>query len=203
MNALSASDILTRDEIKAVMDRLRKGRDKKYIRMDEIIFRLAICCGLRVSEMCQLTLGDLTLSGPRPSIRVQKKNTKGKKRMRNVPLWWDDGNLGVLAAWVDKRKADGAKSSDLLLVTQRRGKEMCKMGRLNARGRWHTAIRVLGNERRRQLSIHCGRHTFASMAIAAGRTLVEVQQALGHSSLTSTAVYLHIVENPAAKQLYS
>ncbi len=212
MNALSASDILTKEEVKLIQDCLRKGRKQKNIRQNEIIFRLAVCCGLRVSEMCKLVISDLTLTGPRPSIRVWKKNVKGKTRMRTVPLWWDDGNLGVLIEYVNYRKAQGAKPSDPLLCTTRDGaaailpchhKEGRQLLRTEAAKRWKAAIRVLGPERRGQLSIHCGRHSFASHAMAAGRTLVEVQQALGHSSLVSTAVYMHIVANDSAKQLYT
>lgn len=212
MNALSASDILTKDEVKLVQDSLRKGRKRQNIRQNEIIFRLATCCGLRVSEMCKLVISDLTLTGPRPSIRVQKKNVKGKTRMRTVPLWWDAGNLEVLIDWVKHRKAMGAKPSDPLLCTMRTGtspalhcyrQEGRPLRRDEAAKRWKAAIRVLGAERRRQVSVHCGRHTFASHAIAAGRTIVEVQQALGHSELAATSVYMHLVANDSAKQLYT
>jgi len=43
------------------------------------------------------------------------------------------------------------------------------------------------------LTIHHGRHTFISHALAGGRTLAEVKAAAGHASLLTTSVYLHVV----------
>jgi integrase len=45
----------------------------------------------------------------------------------------------------------------------------------------------------RTLTIHHGRHTFISHALAGGRTLAEVRAAAGHSNVAVTSVYLHIV----------
>jgi integrase len=42
------------------------------------------------------------------------------------------------------------------------------------------------------LTIHHGRHTFISHALAGGRSLAEVRVAAGHSNLVTTSAYLHI-----------
>jgi hypothetical protein len=52
--------------------------------------------------------------------------------------------------------------------------------------------RSWGMARLRTLTIHHGRHTFISHALAGGRTLAEVREAAGHSSLLTTSVYLHV-----------
>ena len=49
-----------------------------------------------------------------------------------------------------------------------------------------------GEERLESLTIHHGRHTFISDALAGGRTLSEVRDAAGHSNVTITSGYLHI-----------
>ncbi len=41
---------------------------------------------------------------------------------------------------------------------------------------------------------HLLRHTFASHALARGMTLPEVKEALGHSQVSTTSIYIHIVE---------
>jgi integrase len=46
--------------------------------------------------------------------------------------------------------------------------------------------------RLRTLTIHHGRHTFVSHALAGGRSLAEVRVAAGHASLLTTSVYLHV-----------
>jgi len=58
--------------------------------------------------------------------------------------------------------------------------------------RFHTACRVLGWDRLRNLTIHHGQHTFISHALAGGRTLAEVRDAAGHANVNITSGYLHI-----------
>lgn len=45
-----------------------------------------------------------------------------------------------------------------------------------------------------KLRMHDMRHTFASMMLDSGADIVDVQQALGHTQLKTTAVYLHLTE---------
>ena len=45
----------------------------------------------------------------------------------------------------------------------------------------------------REVTIHHGRHTFISHALAGGRSLAEVRAAAGHSNISVTSAYLHIV----------
>jgi integrase/recombinase XerD len=61
------------------------------------------------------------------------------------------------------------------------------------RRRFHTACKVLGPQRTAELTVHHGRHTFISHALAGGRTLAEVRDAAGHSNVGTTSVYLHVV----------
>lgn len=54
---------------------------------------------------------------------------------------------------------------------------------------------MLGAERVKTLTIHHGRHTFISQALAGGRSLAEVRAAAGHSNVAVTSAYLHVVED--------
>lgn len=65
------------------------------------------------------------------------------------------------------------------------------LSRHTLRKRFRTACKVLGSARLETLTIHHGRHTFLSHALAGGRTLAEVRDAAGHSNITITSVYLH------------
>ena len=58
-----------------------------------------------------------------------------------------------------------------------------------------TACKVLGTERLKSLTIHHGRHTFISHALAGGRSLAEVRDAVGHSNVSVTSAYLHVAVN--------
>lgn len=54
--------------------------------------------------------------------------------------------------------------------------------------------RMLGTERQQELTIHTGRHSFVSHALAGpnARSLAEVRDAAGHSSLAITSIYTHV-----------
>ncbi len=51
---------------------------------------------------------------------------------------------------------------------------------------------MLGTARLETLTIHHGRHTFISHALAGGRTLAEVRDAAGHVNVSITSGYLHV-----------
>jgi integrase len=120
-----------------------------------------------------------------------------------VPLWWDGGTLADLAAWRAHRATQGAKSGDPFVASLRAGREALVFSRHTLRKRFRTACRVLGAERLESITIHHGRHTFISHALAGGRTLAEVRDAAGHSNVSITSGYLHVaVEDGAVGTLF-
>jgi integrase len=129
---------------------------------------------------------------PRPHIRIRTGASKGGKP-RRVPLWWDRGTLDDLAAWRASRLATGATGGQPFVASLKLGREATVFSRHTLRKRFRTACRALGADRLRSLTIHHGRHTFISHALAGGRTLAEVKAAAGHASLLTTSVYLHVV----------
>jgi integrase len=60
--------------------------------MNLAIVRLACCCGLRVSEIGGLCIGDVNVGISRPFLQVRAEHAK-LGRPRRVPLWWDAGTL--------------------------------------------------------------------------------------------------------------
>ncbi len=184
--------ILTRSEMQAVLaDLKRKAPRSKNTRLNLVIFRLAACCGLRASEIAQLHMQDIRSEMPRPHIRIRVGCSKGGKS-RRVPLWWDRGTLDDLAAWRADRAARGALGGDPFVASLQARREALVFSRHTLRKRFRTACRVLGKQRLEHLTIHHGRHTFISHALAGGRTLAEVRDAAGHSNVTITSGYLHI-----------
>src|SRR5437868_13086057 len=97
--ALDSTKILTRKEMTLVLSDLkRKSIRSKNTRLNLIIFRLASCCGLRVSEIANLRINDVRVEVSRPHLRFRRSATKGGKAC-NVPLWWDGGTLDDSRAW--------------------------------------------------------------------------------------------------------
>jgi len=209
---IDQNKILTREEIAEVLDDLkRRGRRSVNSRQNLIIFRLATCCGLRASEIAGLKIQNIKLGGKQPSVYVPRSIAKRKKQ-RSVPIWWDRGTLDDISAWRDERRDQGAESGDYFVCAQSKSKLGLKLNRINVRHRFQVACRILGEERlvigqeeysdearkhgmsyNKQLTIHDGRHSFCSHALAGGRTLAEVRDAAGHSSIATTSVYTHVV----------
>lgn len=193
--SVDATRILTLDEIGRVLaDLQRRGRRSVGSRANLVIFRLAACCGLRVSEICGLKLADVRVGSDRPHLNLPKAITKGHKA-RKVPLWWDAGTLADVSAWRDFRVAQGAGPSDPFVASHSKRSLGKPLHRTNARKRFKCACRVLGTERVADLTIHDGRHTAISHWLKAGRSLAEVREAAGHSSIATTSIYTHVVQD--------
>lgn len=196
---LDSMKVLTRSEIAAVLaDLARKGKRSPNARMNRVIFRLAACAGLRVSEIAGLRLADVCTTGSRPHIAIRAETTK-RMRPRRVPLWWDAGTLADLIAWKDERMKHGARAKDAFICCLKPNRFGKPLARHTLRRRFLTACKSLGPERLGTLTIHSGRHTFISHALAGGRTLAEVRAAAGHVSIVTPSLYLHVaVEDDGA-----
>lgn len=206
--SVSDSKILKRGEIGGVLGELhRKSPRSVNTRQTLIVFRLSCCCGLRVSELCGLRLRDVRVNVERPYLRIPKTIAKGQKTKlvngqrvkvgngataRQVPLWWDQGTLDDLRAWKREREQQGASANDYFVCTQQNGAHGKHMDRRNARLRFIRACKVLEGDRATEITIHDGRHSYISHALAGGRSLAEVAQAAGHANITITAIYTHI-----------
>ena len=183
---------LNEAEVNTILCELRrKSRRTKITRRNLILFELATCCGLRVSEICNLRMADVRLEA-NPALRV--RSGKGGKS-RTVPLVWDAGTLADVTAWCAIRFAEGATESDWLLLT-RQGQQ------LNRRGAREVYRRACRNLIGRPVTIHAGRHTFVSRALRF-RSLAAVRDAAGHSSVATTNLYLHAEEDWTPGSLYA
>jgi integrase len=197
--AADATKILTRREIANVLaDLKRKAPRSPGTRLNLVLFRLACCCGLRASEIAALQIDDVRVGIARPHIRIRRGAAKGG-RPRTVPLWWDAGTLADITAWHAERVDHGAPPSASFLDSHRPGREPRPLSRHTLRKRFRTACKVLGPDRLRTLTIHHGRHTFISHALAGGRTLAEVRDAAGHANVSITSGYLHVAVDDAAE----
>ena len=204
---VDASKILTRAEITTVLaDLNRRANRSVNSRMNLVIFRLATCCGLRSGEISGLKLNDARIGIERPYLYLPKTITKGKKT-RQVPLWWDTGTLKDISSWRAERKQQGANKGDYFVCALSKTAFGKQLSKFNIRHRFQVACRALGKDRlfigqdetktgrkyNKHLTVHHGRHSFCSHALAGGRTLAEVRDAAGHSDISTTSVYLHVV----------
>ena len=196
--ALDATKILTRRELAAVLNDLkRKAPRSKNTRLNLALFRLACCCGLRASEIAKLQVCDVRTDLARPHIRIRNGAAKGG-RSRVVPLWWDSGTLADLSEWKAQRLRLGAEPDEPFLASMIPSRTVKPFSRHTLRKRFRTACKVLGTARLETLTIHHGRHAFISHALAGGRSLAEVRDAAGHCNVSITSGYLHVAVDDEA-----
>jgi integrase/recombinase XerD len=146
---------------------------------DRAILHLAVCAGLRVSELTGLRTDDVAPQSA--SIRVQGKG----RRERALPLW--KTTAAALRAWLAIR---GAVASPELFVNAR-GTPFSRWGVAYVlRRHTETANRKCLTLRGKQVSPHVLRHTCAMIVLQATKDIRKVSLWLGHSDLTTTEVYV-------------
>ncbi len=144
---------------------------KLQTQRDELILLLLLNTGLRVSELCDLQVGDLTINERKGNLRV--RNGKGGKA-RTIPL-----NKVCRQALVDWL----TQNTGQLLFEGKQGDALQPRG-------VERMIASLGRQAGVAVTPHQLRHTFAKNLINAGVTLEKVAMLLGHSNLNTTRIYI-------------
>ncbi len=173
-------DYLTRAELQAVLDAPDR-RTASGVR-DRAMLHLAYACGLRVSELTGLQLGDVS----HPAVDAIHVLGKGR-RERVLPLWKE--TQAVLRDWLRIRPS----AEDQAVFLNARGETMSRHGfasRLAAHIR--TAQRSAPSLARKKVTPHVLRHTCAVHTLEATGDVRRVALWLGHSSVNSTEIYLRI-----------
>jgi integrase/recombinase XerC len=150
--------------------------DDKHVLRDRAILELLYSCGLRVSELTGLAIGDLDLAGG--MVRVLGKG--GKERI--VPV--GSRALEAVREYLSGR-GELAGSGPLFLNT--RGQRINR--RSVARIVDAHVLRIAAFKR---ISPHVLRHTFATHMLEGGADLRAIQELLGHASLSTTQKYTHV-----------
>jgi len=153
-----------------------------------VALTLMLRMGLRVSEVCNLAPSDIDLE--RRSLHVHR----GKGAKDRV-LFFDPQTLALVALWVERRPK-GSRCLLPVIQSGQRGLGEAKPGRkMVPRYLRHLVARLAkeaGIEKR--VSPHTLRHTFATNELRRGVPIHQLQADLGHSDLSTTAVYLHVVD---------
>ena len=150
--------------------------EEKHALRDRAILEMLYSCGLRVSELTGLDIGDLDLAGG--MVRVMGKG--GKERI--VPV----GSRAIEAIRESLAgRGELAGSGPLFLNT--RG------DRINRRSVTRIVdAHVLRIAAFKRISPHILRHTFATHMLEGGADLRAIQELLGHASLSTTQKYTHV-----------
>ena len=168
-------DILTTDEI----DRIIAAIDTSTVkgRRDSAMLELLYSCGLRVSELVSLRMGDLFFG--EGYIRVTGKGDK----QRLVPI--SDLARDKIQYYLEERRT--ARRSEEVLFLNNRGRQLTRVMVFTILR--EAALRA-GIEKK--ISLHTFRHSFATHLLEGGAGIRQVQELLGHESILTTEIYTHL-----------
>ncbi|WP_457617391.1 site-specific tyrosine recombinase XerD [Lutibacter sp.] len=138
-------------------------------------------CGLRVSELINLQLSDLFFD--EGFIRVIGKGNK----QRFVPVNVYTQKYINLYITTIRNHISVQKGFEDTIFLSRRGKNL-------SRNMIFTIIKDLGIKAglQKKISPHTFRHSFATHLLERGADLRAIQQMLGHESITTTEIYMHL-----------
>lgn len=152
--------------------------------MSWMIVDLALSTGLRVSEMAELKLQDISLKRRYITVHRLKRRTPYRESLaigRELVK-----HLRTFTKW--KRERGEPMKNDSPLFLSKRKDDDGKLQPLTAQGLqwvWKAAVRRAGLPAK--LTIHSARHTMAVHLLRKTKNLKQVQQQLGHTSITTTA----------------
>ena len=175
--------VLTRAEVARLFAAVRELRF-------QMVLRLIYACGLRISEAINLEVTDIKKTGPTLHIRGAKG---AKDRYVPLPLW---SYLELKPWWLTHRHPkwvfpgvgrgwrDGASSPAALAQAV----EPMGVGSIQ-----HCLRLVVASARLPQgTCVHTLRHSYATHLLEEGVNIRLISAYLGHSSLETTMIYLHL-----------
>lgn len=167
-------EIITLDSFENILKLLdEEGDDNKN---HKLIFELLYGCALRVSELCNLNIGDIDLN--RQSITVIGKGSK----TRIVPI--GNKSIEILNEYLTTRTST-FRLDPLILTSTKKRIYPRYVGRL--------VKKYLSKKSDiKKKSPHVLRHAAATHMLDRGADLLAVKEILGHESLSTTQIYTQV-----------
>lgn len=183
----------TTEQVLALMEAARASRDPVR---DEAIILLLFDTGIRASELCGLTIGDvdllarrLTVTGKGNKVRTCYLGAETRRAMKRLMDEYRDAKH-------PNRPADSSQP----IFCSNRGKTA---GDALTRGGLHQVIQTLG-VRAGLVSVRCSPHTFrhssAVQFLRDGGALFALQIHLGHETLAMTRRYVKLADADVANE---
>jgi site-specific recombinase XerD len=151
---------------------------------DKAMFTLMLECGLRVGEVCNLSLDDVLPDDP-PRLKVHGKGDRQRMVYLPPPAY------SALKDWLTSRPV----TKDRAVFISQRGK------RLSVNG-IQFILQGCCQKAGVQVTCHQFRHAFGRRMAEADMPLTSLQALLGHRSLRTTQIYVRI-SNPVLQAEYN
>jgi integrase/recombinase XerD len=172
-------DILSVEEVDAIENAIDLSQPEGQ--RNKAIIEVLFSCGLRVSELCTLKLSDLYLE--EGFIKVEGKGAKQRlvpisgKAIKELNLYFQDRNT------YDIRP----ECANYVFVSKKRKRNLSRIMVFHL---IKELVELAGIKK--TVSPHTFRHSFATSLLEGGANLRAIQAMLGHESIGTTEIYMHI-----------
>lgn len=182
-------EVLTVDEIDRMIAAIDMSAPEGQ--RNRAIIETMYGCGLRVSELVNLEISRLFVDEGYVIV-----TGKGDKE-RMVPI--SDVAVSEIQSWlIDRGSLNIKPGEENILFLSRRGRRLSRVmifyiikGLCEAAGI------------RKEISPHTLRHSFATHLLEGGANLRAIQQMLGHESIATTEIYLHVDRSSLRREILS
>jgi integrase len=184
---MTKKKFLDMDEAKNLINLVEKKEDKKLTEYEnarnELIIKLFLGCGLRISELSKLEYKHIAIGESR--IYITSDIAKfGKSRIVDIPQ-------SVLRTYIEylKLRKEHKNSSNFLFISRRNNVIHTNTIR-------HLVAKASEQATGEKINPHGLRHTYGTQQIAAGQDPLYVSQQMGHANLEiTTGIYVHQAKN--------
>lgn len=172
-------DVLTVEEVDAVESVIDLSEPEGH--RNKAIIEVLFSCGLRVSELCTLRMSNLFLD--EGFIKVEGKGSK----QRLVPI--SEKAINELRLYFTDRQQIKIKDGyeDFVFLSFRRKKNLSRIMVFHMIKEFVERAGI-----QKTVSPHTFRHSFATSLLEGGANLRAIQAMLGHESIGTTEIYMHI-----------
>ena len=172
-------DTLSENELDAIINAI--DLSTTHGQRNKTLLETLYSCGLRVTELITLQLSDLFFD--EGFIRVIGKGDK----QRFVPINIHTQKLILIYINQVRNHIQAQKGYEDTLFLNQRGKQLTR----------NMVFLIVKNATekagiRKRVSPHTFRHSFATHLLERGADLRSIQQMLGHESITTTEIYMHV-----------
>ena len=185
---LHLPEVLSTEEIDVILSVIDLSQDEGQ--RDKAIIELLYSCGLRVAELCNLTMHDLFLDDG--FLRVVGKGNKE----RLVPI--SPKAIKELQLWFFTRNTILPKSGeeDYVFLSMRRRQHLSRITVFHNLRLYAERAGIT-----KTISPHTLRHSFATHLLEGGANLRVIQAMLGHEQISTTEIYTHINRSMLKQQV--
>ena len=178
--------ILTGSEVELLLAQ-PSGLDAKGLR-DKAMLEVMYATGIRVTELIDLNVDDVNLE-----LGIIK--CSGTKKVRSIPLY--PAALKALSLYLKEVRASMLAAPDeTALFVNVGGSRMSRQGFWKILKHYQSTAHI-----EKEITPHTLRHSFAVHLLENGADLGSVQELMGHSDISSTQMYTHML-NQKLKSVY-